>query len=142
MAKRRRPQILVPLASMGDIAFLLIIFFIVVSQQVRDPYVKVESPVSADIDNLEQRYPVVVSITEDALIYVNRKVMDSAEAVGPEVESLIPSEEAAQNPDERTVLFKCDKSVGQSVFKPVMKQLIESGARIAAVGQVDQPASQ
>lgn len=132
MPKRRRPQIIVPLASMGDIAFLLIIFFIVVSQQVRDPYVQVENPPSQDIEKLEQTYPVIVSVTEQGELYLNRTVVPDAEAIEWGVRALI---EGAEDDDARTVLFKCDRRVSQSVFQPVWNALIESGARIAAVGE-------
>ena len=130
--KRRRPQILVPQASMGDIAILLINFFNVVSQQVRDPYVQVETPRSADIDQLEKNFPVVVSITEDGKIYLNRTVVPDADAIEWGVRAMI---ENAEDETQRTVLFKCDQSVSQSVFQPVWHALIQSGARIAAVGQ-------
>jgi biopolymer transport protein ExbD len=129
---RRRPGIIVPLASLGDIAFLLIIFFILVSQQARDPYVQVETPITGDIDQLEKQYPVVVSVTEDGRIFLNRTEVDEAEAIEWGVAAMI---EGAATDNERTVLFKCDKSVDRDVWQPVWHALIESGARIAAVGE-------
>jgi biopolymer transport protein ExbD len=129
---RRRPQIIVPLASLGDIAFLLIIFFIVVSQQVRDPFVQVETPLSTDIAKLEKTFPVVVSVTEDGQIYLNRTEVPDADAIEWGVAAMI---ENAEDQTQRTVLFKCDKGVSQTVFQPVWNALIESGARIAAVGE-------
>lgn len=132
MPRRRRAPIVVPLASLGDIAFLLIIFFIVVSQQVRDPYVQVETPQSDDIAKLEELYPVVVSVTEEGDIFLNRTVVPDAEAIEWGVRALI---ENADNEVGRTVLFKCDKSVTQAMYQPVWNAVIEAGARIAAVGQ-------
>ncbi len=123
---------MIPIASMGDIAFLLIIFFIVVSQQARDPYVQVETPISGDIEQLEKQYPVVVSLTEEGAIYLNRTRVEDAEAIEWGVRAII---DQAENDTQRTVLFKCDKQVQQSQFMPVWQALIESGARIAAVGQ-------
>jgi len=55
----------VPVASMGDIAFLLIIFFMVCSRFAKDPGVSIDPPTTVDVNKLDD-YPIVVLIDRDS----------------------------------------------------------------------------
>ena len=128
--RKRRKMIPVPVASMGDIAFLLIIFFMVCSQFIKDS-VKVSLPTTAEVTKLEN-YPIVVLIDHDAKIYFQGKRVDSAAQVESGVRSAIGDRTSEKS---RTVLFRCDKAVvGTHNFQPVIEAIAKGGGLIAAAG--------
>ena len=57
-------MIVLPVASMGDIAFLLIIFFMVCSRFAKDPGVDINAPTTLDVTKLDD-YPIVVLIDKE-----------------------------------------------------------------------------
>jgi biopolymer transport protein ExbD len=121
----------VPVASMGDIAFLLIIFFMVCSRFAKDPGVSIEPPTTIDVDKLDD-YPLVVLIDKDAQIYFQGQPVESAGQIEEEVRRLVEDKDDEKS---RTVLFRCDRSVGKHVFEPVIEAIAKGGGRIAAVGE-------
>jgi biopolymer transport protein ExbD len=121
----------VPVASMGDIAFLLIIFFMVCSRFAKDPGVTIEPPTTVDVSKLED-YPIVVLIDADAQIYFQGEPIDSAAQVEEEVRRLV---EGKEDEKSRTVLLRCDRTVGKQVFEPVIEAIAKGGGRVAAVGE-------
>jgi len=129
--RKRRKMIPVPVASMGDIAFLLIIFFMVCSRFAKDPGVSIDPPTTVEVSKLDD-YPVVVLIDKEARIYFQGKPIDSAEQVEEEVRRFV---EGKDDEKSRTVLFRCDRSVGKRIFEPVIEAIAKGGGRIAAVGE-------
>jgi biopolymer transport protein ExbD len=121
----------VPVASMGDIAFLLIIFFMVASRFAKDPGVSIDPPTTVEVDKLDD-YPIVVLIDQESQIYFQGEPIDSAGQVEEEVRRLVEGQEDYKS---RTVLFRCDQSVGKNVFEPVIEAIAKGGGRIAAVGE-------
>ncbi len=130
--KSRRKDVNIPVASMGDIAFLLIIFFMVCSNFIKESSMKLEAPTARDLEKVEES-PISVAITEDGTIRLNgTDIGKDPEAVEHGVLRLIKGK---KTPKGWTVLFKCDKRVDKSVFEPVLNALAETGARITAVGE-------
>ena len=131
MRRKRRKMIPVPVASMGDIAFLLIIFFMVCSRFAKDPGVSIEAPTTVNVSKLDD-YPIVVLIDKEAQIYFQGEPIDSAGQVEEEVRRLVGGKD-----DEklRTVLFRGDRTVGKHIFEPVIEAIAKGGGRIAAVGE-------
>ena len=113
------------MASMGDIAFLLIIFFMVCSRFAKDPGVSIQPPTTVEVSKLDD-YPIVVLIDEKARIYFQGKPIDSAEQVEEEVRRFV---EGKADEKARTVLFRCDRSVGKRIFEPVI-EAIAKGLRL------------
>ena len=66
--KKERKPIPVPLTSMGDIAFLLIIFFMLASDFIKEPNLKVEPPRSEHVKKTE--VAVVTRVAMDAELTV------------------------------------------------------------------------
>ena len=62
--RRRRIPVVVPVASMGDIAFLLIIFFMLTSNFMKNRAIELEDARSPDIDVLKKTQ-VTVTLDED-----------------------------------------------------------------------------
>ena len=128
--RKRRKMIPVPVASMGDIAFLLIIFFMICSEFVKDPGTKVTPPTTAEVTRLEN-YPIVVLIDHESKIFFQGAPIDSAAQIESEVRTAIGDK---TDDNSRTVLFRCDKTVDKRVFEPVIEAIAKGGGRIAAVG--------
>ena len=133
--KSRRSDIAVPIASMGDIAFLLIIFFMVASNFAKESPVKPELARAVELEVLEQT-AIQVAIDKDGQIFLNRAQVPDAQAIEYGVAALIeargPQPEGADPP---VVLFKCDRNVDKSVFEPVLDAIAKSGAVVAAAGE-------
>ena len=129
--RRKRPKIFLPMASMGDIAFLLIIFFLLASNFLRDASLQLDPARAENLDALEET-PITVAIDRDGVIYLQGVRVDSAEAVESAVAGLI---EGRTTPRRRTVLFRCDAAAGRELYEPVIESITRSGALLAVVGE-------
>ena len=132
--KYQRPpakHIEIPVASLGDIAFLLITFFIFCSTFSRSGGGKLTPPQSNHLTQLMEG-KVSVDIDEEGKIYVQGQIVPDASAVETSVGILI---EGATTDQGKTVMFKCDKHVTKQVFEPVLGAIAKAGATIAALGE-------
>lgn len=135
--KRRRQVIRPPIAAMGDIAFLLIIFFIIVSNFVQNRKVNPELPTAADIEKLDIT-PITVAIDEEEQTYVNGRPIGKSEDLEGIVRAMIQARgeiiDGDQSPEARamrTVMFRCDKSVPHDTFEPVVEAISGAGGILA-----------
>ncbi len=131
--KKKRQLITVPIASMGDIAFLLIIFFLVCSEAVKDnSKVPVALPFSEHVEKTKATVVARVTIDETGDIHFDGARVDSAKDVEWGVRALLTN---TVSDDQRHVQFKCDKSQPKEVFQPVLQAIAEAGGIIEAVGE-------
>jgi len=129
--RRRRAKILIPVASMGDIAFLLIIFFMVCSNFAREAGIQYVPPTAAGLGKLKQS-PIAVAIDTEGAIYLNGALVSDADQVKVGLQALYEKHPgAAQSP----VLFRCDRNVDKEVFEPVLDAIAAAGGLIAAFGE-------
>ncbi len=76
--KKKRRAIPVPIASMGDIAFLLIIFFLVCSEVAKDKAnLQVALPLSEYVEKIEATVAARVAVDESGEIYFDGARVDS-----------------------------------------------------------------
>ena len=128
-ARRIRP--LVPVASMGDIAFLLIIFFMVTSNFIREAHVEYKPATSPDIQPIEESQ-VSVTLDKDGALWLQGKpcpvglLEEGARALLDERE-------------DKAVMLKVDKEMTHDKYGPVFLALSKAGAEIALVGQQEKP---
>ena len=122
----------VPIASMGDIAFLLIIFFLVCSEVSKDKNVDLELPLSENVEKLEKTVVARISIDKENQIWFDGDMVDSAKDVEWGIRALITGTVADE---QRHVQFKCDAEATKEVFEPVLKAIAEAGAIIEAAGE-------
>lgn len=120
---------------MGDVAFLLIIFFMVCSRFAKDPGQKIDPPTTIDVAKLED-YPIVVVLAADGRIFLQGSKVEGAEAVESGVRQLL---EGNTSEKKKTVIFRCDRTVGKNTFEPVLEAIAKGGGRIAAVGIKSSP---
>ncbi len=131
--RKQRKPIPVPIASMGDIAFLLIIFFLVCSEISRDnSNVKVQLPYSEYVEKNEARIAARVAVDADGAIYLDGYQVESAKDVEWGVRAMLTN---TVSDDQRHVQFKCDAALPKEQFEPVLKAIAEAGGIIDAVGE-------
>lgn len=131
--KKKRKAIPVPIASMGDIAFLLIIFFLVCSEISKDKSnLQVNLPFSEHVEKTQAQVVARIAIDESGEIYFDGNRVDSAKDVEWGVRALLTS---TVSDDQRHVQFKCDSALPKEIFEPVLKAIATGGGIIEAVGE-------
>lgn len=133
--KRRKNAVMVPVASMGDIAFLLIIFFMVCSNFAKEAGVTLTPPKSPDVEQMPES-KISVSIDEVGQIYLQGEKVPDAKAIEYGVSALL---EQVDEEGSKVVLFKCDFQVDKSVFEPVIDAIAAAGGVIGAIGEKTGP---
>ncbi|MBN2301857.1 MAG: biopolymer transporter ExbD [Lentisphaerae bacterium] len=125
---KRKSIITVPVASMGDIAFLLIIFFMVASRLITER--NLVPPKSPDAVKLKES-KISVSIDADGIIYLQGREVPDAKAVEWGVRTLV---EGKTDIIAKTVMFSCDHTLTKDKFEPVIEAIAQGGGLIAAIG--------
>ena len=125
--KRKRMDLVLPTSSMGDIAFLLIIFFILASNFMKSANIEAEKPSSQEVDAIDDAQVDVV-IDKNGKFYVqgvevDRNLIESAvqQAVG----------EHRDKPGHLLV----DKNLQKKDFMPAIEALGSSGVKVILVGE-------
>lgn len=132
LRKKKRRTVSVPVASMGDIAFLLIIFFLVCSEESKEKSMDVVLPKSDYVEKVKTQVAARVSIDKDGAIYFNGDRVDGPKDVEWGVRAVLAR---TISDDQRHVQFKCHAGHVREVFEPVMQAIAEAGGIIEAVGE-------
>ncbi|MGB2820260.1 MAG: biopolymer transporter ExbD [Phycisphaerae bacterium] len=130
-SRRHRAQIIIPVVSMGDIAFLLIIFFILCSNFAKKAGKNVEPPVAPRLEALPKPR-IYVAVDSERRLYFQGKLIGSAGEIEAELSHNIDPNASV---DARTVIFECDRSVTKDVFEPILESIAKGGGIIGAVGK-------
>ena len=134
--RKKRKPIPVPVTSMGDIAFLLIIFFMVTSEASKNnPNITLTPPLSEFVKSNEATLAARVSIDESAQLYFDGTLVDGIKDIEWRLASALDS---AKTDEQRRVLFSCHESLPKETFEPVLKTIAEAGGIIEAVGELPQ----
>lgn len=124
--RKKRVQPRVPMAPMGDIAFLLIIFFMLTSTFIREAHLTVSLPESPDIERLDDGH-LSVLMDQDGALWVQGNPCELSDLSG------ILQSELETRPED-LVTLKIDRAVRQDQFGPVLAALSGTGARVAWLG--------
>jgi biopolymer transport protein ExbD len=123
----------VPVASMGDIAFLLIIFFLVCSEVSKDnSSIEVTPPVSEHVGKTKATVAARVAVDKNGEIYLEGERVNDAKDIEWGVRALL---DKTISDDQRHVQFKCDAALPKERFEPVIKAIVEGGGILEAVGE-------
>lgn len=125
--RKRTSMVFVPTASMGDIAFLLIIFFMLTSKFMKESHVVFKQPDSPDIDTVEDS-PISVIVDQEGKTWLQGQPCDSPELLKEAIERLVGDKK------DKMVMLKVDKGVNEAVFGPVLMNLGKAGVRVALIG--------
>lgn len=129
--RRKRNAIVVPVASMGDIAFLLIIFFMLCSNFAKESGINIRKPTAVSLEQLKES-KLSISIDDHGAIHLNGAPLDSVRSVEDGVRILL---EGRTTDEEKMVMFKCDRDVDKKVFEPVLDAIAKAGGIVGAVGE-------
>ena len=125
--RRKKPNLVLPLTSMGDIAFLLIIFFMLVSNFMKTANVEMDEATS---DDLEQQEAAQKSVTMDK----NGVIWFEGQQVGAsEVADLLKP--FVENNHDLLVHVSIDRGLVHKDFNPLIQAVSESGAKLILTGQ-------
>lgn len=130
MPPKRRREMMIPTASMGDIAFLLTIFFILTSNFAKEAGIKLKPASAMEVKTLQESR-ISVAIDEKGDLFLQGKQVADARAIEWGVAALIQN---AKTPEARQVMLKCDKNADRSVFEPVLESISKAGGVIVAIG--------
>ncbi len=125
--KRRltRDDEAVPMASMADIAFLLIIFFMVSSVFSVDRGLLIELPETTVREAVDLR-EIVLSVSSEGEVLADGKPLELS-AIGPYVI------EARRGNPRRPVVVRSDRRVAYGTIADIMDELLQAGVRDVAL---------
>lgn len=129
--RKRRRALPIPTASMGDIAMLLIIFFMLCSNFAKEVGVNLQPPTSVDVDKIKES-AISVAIDNVGKYTVNGAEVPDPKSIKVAVEALIGKK---TNSEARMVIFKCDQNIDKKIFEPVIEAISEAGGTVAAMGE-------
>ncbi len=133
LQSKKRRTVPVPIASMGDIAFLLIIFFMVCSEAAKNKNVDVVLPLSEHVKKIQAVVVARVAVDKNGEIFFDGTRVDNAKDVEWGVRALLTN---TISDDQRHVQFKCDSALPKETFEPVIKAIAAGGGIIEAVGEL------
>jgi len=131
--QRRQMSADVPAMAMGDIAFLLLIFFIILARVTDDSHVKVNKADGTELQKPQSKR-VGIAIDTNRVTYLN------GVRINPDMISdalYQPDAPPGQRgllgdlpPGQRTVLLKIDKDTPASMFEPVIEAVSRAGGEL------------
>ena len=123
----------VPAMAMGDIAFLLLIFFIILARVTDDSHVKVNKADGTELQKPQSKR-VGIAIDTNQITYLN------GIRINPDMittELYVPDAPQGQRgllgdlpPGQRTVLLKIDKDTPAYLFEPVIEAVSKAGGEL------------
>ena len=125
--KRRSSQAEVPSMAMGDIAFNLLIFFVILARAQDDSHLHWEPATAAEI-TASATAKVVVLIDSENHFYVNGQQVGESQLAG-EIDALLGDAVAG----DRTVVLKAHKDAQAMYFEPVIGAISEKGGELVHV---------
>jgi len=117
--EKRKADPTIPVVAMSDIAFLLIIFFLVTTNFMKESHIRLKLP-KAEAAEKEEKVKNSVSVDENGVIWLN----------GAETESLkldLANLLGAKKGEHRKVFLKCHKELTYSEYMPVIQEINEAG---------------
>jgi len=125
--RRKKPSLVLPLSSMGDIAFLLIIFFMLASNFMKTNKVELDRPGSPDLEQQEPPKSSVVMDKDGKIWY------EGAQVQTHEVTDALRA--LAEKNKEHSVHIVVDKDLKRKDFMPLIEAISESGAKLILTGE-------
>jgi len=131
--QRRQMSADVPAMAMGDIAFLLLIFFIILARVTDDSHVKVNKANGTELQKPQSKR-VGIAIDTNRITWLNgvriNPDMISDALYKPDAPSGKRGLLGDQPPGQRTVLLKIDKDTPASLFEPVIEAVSKAGGEL------------
>lgn len=140
LKRKRKGPVSLPTASMGDIAFLLIIFFMVCSNFVKESQIEYKSPNAEDLSAVD-RSGLSIVVDKEGKLYLDGKPVANADKLKAELEKRL-KDKTLEDVKGRSVLFKCDMKLPRESFQPVLETIVGAGGIVVAVGDLRKESKQ
>jgi biopolymer transport protein ExbD len=129
---RRKFKVEVPSMAMGDIAFNLLIFFVILARAQDDSHLKWVPAATPKVENVgHAKVSVVIDVKND--LYLNGKNIGIAQLAG-DLQKLLGNAPAG----ERTVLLKVHRDTTALRFEPVIEAISEAGGDLVHILEEEQ----
>jgi len=125
--KRRKLECPPPYVAMADIAFNLVLFFVIMAKTQDDSQIQWEAVKAKDTQQAKNSQ-VTVKVDRNSKVYLNGQeigVRDLAEQVAIFLGN--------NPPENRTVLLKIHKDTLASTFEPIMEAVSQAGGDVVHV---------
>lgn len=131
--KRRKIEAVPPYVSMADIAFNLVLFFLILAKTQDDSHLKWE-PAKATGTKAVTNAKVSVTVDRDEKVYLNgEQVGLLPDASGRSLETRVADEIANRPEGEKVVLLKIHKDTLAARFEMVMEAVSKAGGEVVHV---------
>jgi len=117
----------VPSMAMGDIAFNLLIFFVILAKATDDSHLQWEPAETVEVTRAEQARVSIV-IDENSDYYLNGQQVGIAQLT-PLVEDIL----GTATGDDRRVLLKVHREATANHFEPIIEAVSEAGGTLMHV---------
>lgn len=131
---RRKLEIGIPSVAMADIAFNLVLFFIILARTQDDSHLKWKPASAPEVESAGQA-KVAVTVDEDNKTYLNGKEIGIRELAAG-----ITSQLGDEPAGKRTVLLKIHRDTQAATFEPIIEAVSEAGGEVVHVLQEDKQA--
>jgi biopolymer transport protein ExbD len=129
---RRKFKVEVPSMAMGDIAFNLLIFFVILARAQDDSHLKWVPAATPQVENIgHSKVSVVIDVHND--LYLNGKNVGISQLAG-DLQKLLGNAPAG----ERTVLLKVHRETTALRFEPVIEAISEAGGDLVHILEEEQ----
>lgn len=125
--KRKKPSLVLPLSSMGDIAFLLIIFFMLASNFMKTGNVELEKPSAPELDQQEAAKASVMMDEHGVIWY------EGHESSTAEIEGALKA--LAENNHDLLVHVTIHKDLLRKDYMPVINAVSGAGCKMVLTGE-------
>ncbi|MDP7016017.1 MAG: biopolymer transporter ExbD [Pirellulaceae bacterium] len=126
-ARRKKFAASVPSMAMGDIAFNLLIFFVILARAQDDSHIQWQAATAKTVET-SGNFRVSVVIDVENQYFVNGSKTGDAQLAST-IESLLGDAPAG----ERTVLLKVHKEATANFFEPAIEAISEAGGDIVHI---------
>ncbi len=125
--QRKATSAEVPSMAMGDIAFNLLIFFVILARAQDDSHLKWKPAVTPELEHAGHPKASIVVDVKNRLFLNGRQI--GIASLSKRVEELLGTAPAG----ERTVLLKIDSDATASKFEPIIEAVSEAGGEVVHV---------
>jgi biopolymer transport protein ExbD len=129
--QRKRSRAEVPSMAMGDIAFNLLIFFVILARAQDDSHLQWTPAKAKDLESAGHA-TVSIVIDKDNKLYLNGQEIGVSSLAG-QIGDILGDTPAG----ERVVLLKCHQDMLAQRFEPVIEAISEAGGDLVHIVEED-----
>lgn len=132
--KRRKLEAVPPYVSMADIAFNLVLFFLILAKT-QDDSTRIDwTPAKAAGAKLVTNVKVSITVDKDNKVYLNGRQVGLRELADG-----VAHELGDKPPTERTVTLKIHEGTLAATFEPIMEAVSQAGGEVVHVIEEEKP---